>query len=134
MKEKLFDTISEVLLDYEWIKLNLNSENMDVISRLYSNFNEMLNTAKFVKDEMRKNVGNKTNGEVKHVINIKGKCRQEFMIDREILMKLINISMKDFCYFEVYKGGEQLITYDYCDCDLTDDGELILNFNKIYPE
>ena len=107
---------------------------MDVIERLYSGFNEMLNAAKYVKDEMRKIVKNKTNGEISHVIKIKGKCPQAFLIDRELLMKLIDISMQDFCYFEIYKGGEQLITYDYCDCDLTTDGKVVLNFNKILPE
>ena len=111
-----------------------NSEEMDVIERLYSGFTDMVNTAKFVKDEMRKIVKNKTNGEISHVIKIKGKCPQAFNIDRELLKKLIDISMQDFCYFEIYKGGEQLITYDYCDCELTIDGKVILNFNKILPE
>lgn len=111
-----------------------NSEEMDVIERLYSGFGDMLNTAKFVKDEMRKIVKNKTNGEISHVIKIKGKCPQAFLIDRELLKKLIDICMKDFCYFEIYKGGEQLITYDYCDCELTIDGKVVLNFNKILPE
>lgn len=134
MEEKLFDAISEVLLDYEWTKLNLNSENMDVIARLYSGFSDMLNTAEFIKNEMRKIVKNKTNGQMSHIIKIKGKCPQAFLIDRELLTKLINISMQDFCYFEVYKGGEQLITYDYCDCDLTTDGRVVLHFNKILPE
>lgn len=111
-----------------------NSENMDVIARLYSGFTDMVNTAKFIKDEMRKIVKNKTNGEMSHVIKIKGKCPQAFLIDRELLTKLINISMQDFCYFEVYKGGEQLITYDYQDCELTTDGRVVLYFNKILPE
>lgn len=111
-----------------------NSEEMDVIERLYSGFTDMVNTAKFVKDEMRKIVKNKTNGEMSHVIKIKGKCPQAFNIDRELLKKLIDICMKDFCYFEIYKGGEQLITYDYCDCELTTDGKVILKFNKILPE
>lgn len=111
-----------------------NSEEMDVIERLYSGFGDIVNTVKFVKDEMRKIVKNKTNGEISHVIKIKGKCPQAFLIDRELLKKLIDISMKDFCYFEIYKGGEQLITYDYCDCELTIDGKVILKFNKILPE
>ena len=117
------------------IKIKMdNSEEMDVIERLYSGFTDMVNTAKFVKDEMRKIVKNKTNGEISHVIKIKGKCPQAFNIDRELLKKLIDICMKDFCYFEIYKGGEQLITYDYCDCELTTDGKVVLNFNKILPE
>ena len=133
MTTKMCQELGEVLLDYENINF-INSENMDVIARLYSGFNEMLNAAKYVKDEMRKIVKNKTNGQMSHVIKIKGRCPQAFNIDRELLMKLIDISMQDFCYFEIYKGGEQLITYDYFDCDLTTDGKVVLNFNKILPE
>lgn len=42
--------------------------------------------------------------------------------------------MQDFCYFEIYKGGKQLITYDYFDCELREDSKVILKFNKIFPE
>lgn len=131
---KMSNTFSEVLEKYDWIKLNLKPENVDITSRLYSAFADMINTAKFVKDEMRNIVKNNTNGQMTHVINIKGKCPQEFYIDREMLKKIIDVSMKDFCYFEIYKGSEQLITFDYFNCGITEDGKVILKFSKILPE
>ena len=132
---KMSNTFSEVFEKYDWIKLNLGSKNVDITSRLYSAFADMINTAKFVKDEMRNIViKNKANGQIYHEINIKGKCPQEFYLDREILKKIIDVSMQDFCYFEIYKGGKQLITYDYFDSEITEDGKVILKFSKILPE
>lgn len=130
---KMSNTFSEVLEKYDWIKLN--TENVDITSRFYSAFADMVNTAKYVKDEMRNIViRNKTNGQMSHVINIKGKCPQEFYLDRELLRKIIDVSMQDFCYFEIYKGGKQLITYDYFDSEITEDSKVILTFSKIFPE
>lgn len=59
---KMSNTFSEVLEKYDWIKLNLQPENVDITSKFYSAFADMINTAKYVKDEMRNIViRNKTN-------------------------------------------------------------------------
>lgn len=107
---KMCNTLDEVLTKYNLIKFKLDSENMGVIESMYLNIYNMLKETERVKSEMRRNVK-------------EGNCKEEYLIpceidiegldvlDKEILNKMINVSMDNFVFFTVSKNGEKLTTY-----------------------
>ena len=118
---------------------------MGIIDSLYLNYCGMLSETERIKNEVRRQVK-------------EGKCKEEYYIplkfkrtslcglgikgldefdgekldelDREILNKMINVSMDDFVFFTVSKKKEKLTTYDFKYAEVQDD-LVYLKFSKV---
>ena len=110
---------------------------MGIIDSLYLNYYRMIRETERIKNEVRRQVK-------------EGKCKEEYYIplkfnrkslsgigvkgldefDRELLNKMINISMDDFAFLTVSNDKLKLITYDFRYAEVQDD-LVYLKFDKV---
>lgn len=103
---------------------------MSEISKIIQ-FNCMMDETERIKKYMRDNVREgKCTGEYRIILS--ANLRNLNSLDKEILNKMINISMDDFCFFTVDESKEKLTTFDFAYADVEPEA-VILNFRKILP-
>lgn len=94
-------------------------------------FNSMMDETEKIKKYMRENVREgKCEGE--YTINLSANLRFLNNLDKEILNKLINISMDDFCFFTLGEKKEKLTIFDFAYADVFPE-TVVLKFRKILP-
>lgn len=108
----------------------LKFEDMSEITKIIQ-FNSMMDETERIKKYMRENVrGGKCEGE--YTINLSANLRYLNNLDKEILNKMINISMDDFCFFTLDEKKEKLTTFDFAYADVFPE-TVVLKFRKILP-
>lgn len=93
-------------------------------------FNSMMDETERIKRYMRENVRDgKCEGE--YTIRLAANLQHLNSLDKEILNKMINIAMDDFCFFTLDEQKEKLITFDFAYAEVESEA-VILNFRKFY--